>query len=241
MKEVIVLACSALAVFVCVKGPRDHVPSDLRDAVSDEFVGLQNINASEIRPVGETPAPKAGVAAAIGKDLASFQRTIDPTSYPYPKGPEATQRELARIRGTVSDAEAAQPAGARQLLDELRALGVSDVDLYHGSHLVLLDGGKRYKDWTQLDARPRISSHYRDVHVQQYEIRYAGIGVFLFGLTGKGDTWCQMEAHGASISDAPLHIGDYIKSKAGGGINVGPRGLSPRNDSHPIVIENVKG
>lgn len=187
-----------------------------------------------------TPASRPAAAAdscggGIGAACRRVAELFDPTAYPYPDAPGAASREEARILAAARGAEAALPPASRGVLDDLRALGVSETDLYHGSHVVIPDGGLRYARWRALDAAPRISSHYPDVHVQQYELRLHGIGVLLFGRTGDGSTWCQMEAHGADPQDALLHVGDYLKHEIEGGQNVGPMGMSPRTESRPLV------
>ncbi|MDD4005475.1 MAG: hypothetical protein PHW69_09800, partial [Elusimicrobiaceae bacterium] len=102
---------------------------------------------------------------------------------------------------------------------------------------IVRDRGRLYDKWAMLpDARQRISSHYPGVSTPQYEVRFPGMGVVLFGKTGEGDTWFQMEAHSASGLDALLHVGDYVIHKMSKQ-NVGPMGLSPHSEKigHEMV------
>ncbi|MDD4004156.1 MAG: hypothetical protein PHW69_03000, partial [Elusimicrobiaceae bacterium] len=60
------------------------------------------------------------------------------------------------------------------------------VDALHGSHTIVRDRGRLYDKWAMLpDARQRISSHYPGVSTPQYEVRFPGMGVVLFGKTGE--------------------------------------------------------
>ena len=109
------------------------------------------------------------------------------------------------------------------------------MDLWQGSHVIILDNGYLYNTWSQLPtALPRFSSHYRQVPVQQ----------LLFGKTATdGSTWFQMEAHGFDPNDiyndpdlAVYHGQDFLKYRFHG-MNVGPFGFSPHTEtSHPIIL-----
>jgi len=188
---------------------------------------------------------KASTARAACKtsslrgELGKIRERLDPTCFAYPRTPAELERERRRLAGALQEVEQG-PAG-RRALDDIRRLGVPDVDFYHGSHVVVKDGGRLYDSWKALGASPRISSHYRGVDTQQYELRLEA-GVILFGKTAGEDSWFQMEAHGASPQEALLHVGDYLKHKLEGGQNVGPMGMSPCTEGNPIVIaDSLKG
>ena len=126
------------------------------------------------------------------------------------------------------------------MLAELAQRGVSRVDLWHGSHLIAQgDDGSLYQRWIALGAIARRSSHYLRVPTRQYQLRFGGHG-FLFGKTGEGDTWFQLERHAdAPITVHPLdylgHRLDYLRYRLSGQ-NVGPLGFSPRTDRDPLRI-----
>jgi hypothetical protein len=104
------------------------------------------------------------------------------------------------------------------------------VDAFQGAHVVVHDRGELYGKWSKLGAQPRISSHYQNVKVQQYEIKFPGMGAVLFGKTPEGQSWFQMEAHSGTGFDALLHLGDYFQSVASGGKNIGPMGQSEHSE-----------
>ena len=121
----------------------------------------------------------------------------------YPKTPEERGVSLARIARRFGEALRSAPSGVKAMLQDLKRLGVDDVDVFQGSHtLVDGDNGALYERWKTLGAHPRTapSSHYRDVPVQQYELDIPGVGVALFGKTLAGQTWFQVEAHTGSES-----------------------------------------
>jgi hypothetical protein len=171
----------------------------------------------------------------------------------YPRNPEEREQCRARIHRRFDEALAAAPAGARQLVDDLRGLGVDEVDVFHGSHVVIDgDAGALYDRWIALGAHSRTapSSHYPDVKTPQYEMDLPGIGVALFGKTASGQTWVQVEAHtgsdllhhgiDAAVHFASLFAGAVNKALRDHGLpagegdlsNVGPAGLSPHSEKN---------
>lgn len=147
----------------------------------------------------------------------------------YPKDDATRAKENARIAKEI----AKKPFGEMEktVLADLRATGADDVDLFHGSHVVVDDGGLLYEKWIALGARPRTSSHYKDVATPQYEIELPRTGVLLFGKTAAGETWFQTEAHADKRGvDWVLHRLDYVKHKGLGFVNVGPMGISPHSE-----------
>lgn len=147
------------------------------------------------------------------------------------------ENDLAQIYTYLQRRERALPESCRSIMATIRSLGISNMDIYCGSHIVCRDGGQLYRKWSGLGAFPRISSHYKNIDIQQFELRLEGIGSVLFGKTGEGDTWFQMEAHSASLTEAFPHLLDYFKHRMNDGDNVGPLGTSPRNDGNPLLID----
>jgi len=147
------------------------------------------------------------------------------------------ENDLAQIYTYLQRRERALPESYRSVMTTIRSLGISNMDIYCGSHIVCRDGGTLYRKWAALGAFPRISSHYKGIDIQQFELRLEGIGSVLFGKTGEGDTWFQMEAHSASLTEAFPHLLDYFKYRMNDGDNVGPLGTSPRNDGNPLVVD----
>jgi hypothetical protein len=161
----------------------------------------------------------------------------------YPQGPVEWSDEAVRIGAAVDgrkDGFSPQAVQALDLLAMYRVNGqpISQVDLWHGSHVMVADGDL----YTRLaalaisadaDATPRTSSHVSDV--SQYEIRFEGLGVMLFGMKD-GKTWFQMENTSGSAEDLGEifgHLGDFfihLFSRQ----NVGPLGLSPKTDKDPL-------
>lgn len=211
----------------------------------DTFEESLNVNvrdmstppASALAPIPAPMAVPAGAPAAKNLDLKNISEMLDPSGHHYPKGTEQARNEDMRIREAAVNKEAALPDQYRQVLEEIRAMGISYVDLYHGSHMIIRDEGTHYEQWLLLNAFPRISSHYRDVNTQQYELRLKDIGGLLFGKTKDESTWFQMEAHTSAPENALLHVGDYLKHKLEGGVNIGPMGESPRTDQNPIFLD----
>lgn len=92
------------------------------------------------------------------------------------------------------------------------------------------------------EAKPRFSSHYKQVPLQQYGIDFFDHQL-LFGKTAlDGSTWFQMEAHGFQMRDvyqdpdlAVYHGQDFLKYRVHK-MNVGPFGFSPHTEtSDPII------
>lgn len=150
----------------------------------------------------------------------------------YPEDDAARAKRAARVAKDLARASKSWTAAQRAVLAGLRSVGVDDVDLFHGSHVVVKDGGARYRLWqTMASARARTSSHYPGVPDTQWEIALPGTGVLLFGLTPDGHTWFQTEAHADSSGlEWMLHRLDYVKHKGFGFVNVGPLGLSPHSE-----------
>ena len=173
------------------------------------------------------------VLGVVHDGLSAFG--IHPTfGPPYPTTPEAQRQDEARIHQQLGQAIDQLPPWQREVLDQVRGLGVSDSDLFRASHVVVNDGGQLYDRWRELGATPRSSSHYPDVHEQQYEFEFPGIGPMLFGLDARGNTWFQFEAHsGAGVN--PDHLWDYFKYRLSG-LQVGPAGTSPHTDSNPLNV-----
>jgi hypothetical protein len=119
-------------------------------------------------------------------------------------------------------------------------LGVSPVDVWQGSHVVVTgDSGALFQTWRTLGATPRSSSHYPNVTTQQYEVTF-GKHAFLFGKDPAGDTWFQMEGHAFDGLKDPLtstqHLLDYAKYRLTHE-NVGPLGRSPHSEHNdPIRV-----
>ncbi len=134
-----------------------------------------------------------------------------------------------------------------ELIDHLRALGVSDVDLWHGSHVILRNERTgRFYDLFKAQGSPRISSHYPQVKAQQYEIPLGKHGVVLFGLTPEGNSWFQLERHAFEGFRRPLsaleHTDDFLEyftTKS----NIGPLGRSPHTEhKNPVQLDlSAKG
>ena len=150
----------------------------------------------------------------------------------YPEDDTDRAKAATRVADAIEKRSKTWDADRRTLLEGMRGIGVDDVDLFHGSHVVVKDGGLRYRQWQTLaNARARHSSHYPGVAQTQYEIVLPKAGVLLFGVTPDGDTWFQTEAHADSSGvDWLLHRLDYVKHKGLGFVNVGPLGLSPHSE-----------
>lgn len=179
--------------------------------------------------------------AGAKHDLELAGAAIDPTSTPYPKGRAETASEEQRVAEWLKPRLPGLPAGAAATVAEARGVGVSDIDLFHGSHVVTSDAGALYERWAKRGAVARVSSHYPDVHVQQYETPLKEMGVLLFGKTAEGNTWFQMEAFGSRGVDALAHVGEYVRHEVTGGMNIGPLGLSPYTDArgNPRLASNL--
>lgn len=183
---------------------------------------VQKLQADEKRDVEKI---EADVKARIEKDLGS----------PYPDAAHTAER-TRQIRARVNQMSFT-PVQAKVLAD-LKAQGVSPVDVWQGSHSIFNDGGALYARWAALGATARFSSHYPNVKTQQYEIQI-GHSALLFGRDPKGNTWAQMEAYAFEGFD-PKHLDP--KNLAGHGVgfveykatkeNIGPLGRSPHTEHH---------
>jgi hypothetical protein len=161
--------------------------------------------------------------------------------HPYPTvfdGEQASKYEeeiKTRLERSVPKAS----DRAREVLKSVEALPVSPVDIWHGSHIVVTDGGKRYDEWKN-GARERGSSHYRGFDSPQFEYDFPELGGLLFGKTPEGHSWFQFENHTAEkyLNKFSHVFFDYSLHKLGGDINVGPLGLSPKSEknSNAVVI-----
>ena len=180
--------------------------------------------------------------------------------HPYPETTEDFRRRTAEIKQNVQNLNlsADQQGFLRRLMTETGVTLVSffyaknyliyflslKVDLWQGSHIITRDNGYLYDTWSKLPhARPRFSSHYGYVPLQQYGINFLDHQL-LFGKTAlDGPTWFQMEAHGfepnALYSDPNLalyHGQDFVKYRIHG-MNVGPFGFSPHTETqNPIIL-----
>lgn len=184
--------------------------------------------ASDCKPSenGALASLSDGVKSALFWVGARALNTVSP-SPAYPTSDEARAKRNAEIAKTIEKKKLA----TNPVIVDLRATGADDVDLFHGSHIVVEDGGALYDKW-KSDARPRTSSHYKDVAAQQYEIEFPKMGALLFGKDADGNTWFQTEAHtdGPDRLSWALHRLDYVKHKGFGFVNVGPLGLSPKSE-----------
>ena len=171
------------------------------------------------------------------RDAQAVIAHVDPTSAPYPESARERAVAVARVRRLADPKLAGLAAEARTVLDEIGSLGVDGVDLFHGSHVVIHDGGSRWSQWQAISRERRASSHYPGSPHAQFELDLPGLGVLLFGRTPDGDTWLQMEARGER--DIGGHFADFVRHNLYGFVNVGPLGLSPRTDKRndPIVVE----
>lgn len=200
--------------------------SQLGGAVAAPFKAL---GSEVIMPIvnGAFGLAREGLAAL------GIQPTFGP---PYPTTPEGRAQDEARIQAQLGPAIDQLPPWQREVIDQVRGLGVSDSDLFRASHVVVNDGGRLYEQWRNLDVTPRSSSHYGNVDAQQYEFDFPGVGPMLFGVDARGNTWFQFEAHsGAGVN--PAHVLDYLKYQVSG-LQVGPAGTSPHTDSNPIRVND---
>ncbi len=158
---------------------------------------------------------------------------------PYPQTEGERRFESQRVAAEVQRRLTPLSAPLQALVRDVRSLGVSDVDLFHGSHVVLRDGGERYRSWRGMGTQ-RISSHYREVSSKQYEVDLGKLGALLFGVDPNGDTWFQLEASalGKSLLQKARHGADFLLHVASGKLNVGPLGLSPYTEKRgaPLIV-----
>lgn len=180
--------------------------------------------------------------------------------------PDAERRraEIRRIEAVIREKGELTGSG-RTIIADLEKLGLDEVDIWHGSHVVVGgdglagDGGLLYERWKELDgAKSRTSSHASSD--TQYQIKVGpDDAVILFGRTENGDTWFQLERHpgrtgslfskivsgGSSfvgnLADFELsfndaHGDDYELYKKIRQ-NIGPYGVSPHSDRNPVRLE----
>jgi hypothetical protein len=148
----------------------------------------------------------------------------------YPTTPQAVAAETQRIDNALAGPLSKLAPEKMKLIEQLRGLGLSDVDLFRGSHTLVSDNGALYDQWKGLGAHPRTSSHYPGLKTQQYEIELPGIGVMLFGKDKNDQTWFQMEAHGTSLKEEIPHLWNYVQHELSGHQNIGPMGYSPHSE-----------
>lgn len=197
------------------------------------------------------PAAKNAVAAAPASPAPRWTDTfsVGPFTFHHVQlpsfigAPYPSQAQLGERAAQIDQQVARMDLGPAQksVLADLQRLGVSSVDTWQGSHVVVKgDGGALYDRWKALGAEPRTSSHYHGVPVQQYQLRFGSHGL-LFGKNASGDTWFQFENHpdkpfGKDPFNYLEHRLDYVKYKVTGE-NVGPFGFSPHAELHdPLVV-----
>jgi len=170
-----------------------------------------------------------GLAARLDRFFLRSLRGGYPSQLRFEERASAIERTAARFP---------VPRAAATALEALRRLEVSPVDIWHGSHIILRgDQGRMYEAW-RSGARPRISSHYRNVPVQQYEISLGKNGALLFGLTPEGHTWLQTERH-MFLLRRPLtlleHTQDFLEYETIRQ-SIGPFGRSPHTERRPVEV-----
>lgn len=148
----------------------------------------------------------------------------------YPTAPQAIAAEDQRIDAALAGPMARLSPQKAGIFEQMRGMGLSDTDIFRGSHVVASDGGALYDEWKALGARPRTSSHYPGLQTQQLEIEFPGMGVMLFGKDKSNQTWFQMEAHSTRPEEAVAHMFDYVKHQVSGHQNIGPMGYSPHSE-----------
>jgi len=183
-----------------------------------------------VNPVGST-VRRGEVVAASASALRRYieKKILGP---PYPTGAAQRTADIARIRAKLSRALAALSPSLRGVLQQLRALRVSEIDIFRGSHVIVGDAGLHYREWQRRGARQRSSSHYDKATGQQYELGFPGIGALLFGRDQRGNTWFQLEAHSKYGLAAVPHFCDFVKHKLFGNRQIGPAGASPYSEKN---------
>lgn len=151
----------------------------------------------------------------------------------YPTTPEARAQDQGRLEARFGPAIAQLPPYMREVIDQLRGLGIDITDMLRGSHVIIADGGANYERWSQLGGTTRTSSHYSGVDTQQFELDFPGVGPMLFGKDASGNTWFQFEAH--PLSEGVEHFKDYLNYLSTG-LSIGPGGTSPHLDANPIRV-----
>jgi hypothetical protein len=163
----------------------------------------------------------------------SFISRWDPVFAVYPRSADEAKTDAARISAELQEKLPKLNGQQRAFLQGLRELGVPDIDLFHGSHVVIRDGGSHYLEWKSFNPQSRASSHYPGVHTPQYELPLGVLGSSLFGLDGQGNTFVQLEAapwERATLFERARHSADYLLHVTSGKMNIGPLGLSPRSE-----------
>ncbi|CAF1516371.1 unnamed protein product [Didymodactylos carnosus] len=182
----------------------------------------------------------------IDRDFLIRQIKLQLQDNPYPVNTAGWTRRTIEIKTLVEEVKLSH--WQSQFLNELKHLGVNDVDLWHGSHIIVQDDGVLYSRWSRMtQAIRRVSSHYKKSKVRQYGLPF-GTYQFLFGKTSPhGCSWFQMEAHAfnpqAIIQDPRNGLGivlehgeDFLKYRITGE-NVGPFGFSPHTETNnPIIL-----
>ncbi len=106
-----------------------------------------------------------------------------------------------------------------------------------GAHVLLLDDGSTYKEWSENPAfKTGRSSH--PSNDQQYRMSGKLVKELLFSTVkheGKVHTWFQLESHPMSFGHVALHMLAYVKYKLSGR-NQGPYGSSHHVDQKPLII-----
>ena len=82
----------------------------------------------------------------------------------------------ARVRRLADPKLAGLPPEKRAVLDQIRALGVDEVDLFQGSHVLIRDGGSHWSAWQAVSRERGASSHYVGSPHKQYELELPGLG-----------------------------------------------------------------
>lgn len=201
--------------------------------VSRSFRGIQRGVSKAARGV-RTATRRVGRAANAFEARAKRRFVNQLHLRSLPGDGDVSQRKAAR---RLSSMVLRREKDNAYVVQDMRRAGVKEEDLMYGSHFVRDDNGALYRKWSKdSDAEKRISSHYKGVKAQQYEMEIAGRPL-LFGKTASGDTWFQMERSPASGGPVDLakHMFDYGVYRATGK-NVGPLGLSPYRDSNPIEL-----
>lgn len=188
----------------------------------------RGLRAEDIPGVPLPDAPRSCQEIRDRRPLENFaELAID-------AGPEALVDPEPIIRCVVMGEE--WSADQRALLERIETLGVSVGHLWLGSHVVVRgDSGDVHADWRRRGSRSRISSHYRGVDSQQFEVSFKRHAL-LVGKNGSGDTWFQMENHaGRTVTGKPGHVVDFFRLTLSGR-NIGPLGSSNRTEQSPLVV-----
>jgi hypothetical protein len=131
------------------------------------------------------------------------------------------------------------------------------LEILKGAHVVLDDGGRSYKDWSQTKQLKdhcikRISSHESN-RKAQYAIRGAVLKEFLFSqrlttekdrternMTNSKATWFQLERHPIKLGYYLLHFLSWINYRITG-LNQGPFGESAYTEKiNPLILKLKK-